>query len=141
MYVLKSDEIEVQIIEDQKELVLFSKIFGVSQKYKFRLTLTYKKQCENAGIGTIFVDLSYCGDLDINLVEFLCVCKNLDSMHRVFGASRAITYQEENFLHLNKSHRINAKTVALSLEFEIKVRESFGASLLDLDHHHSLIEL
>ena len=119
--------------------MFFSKIFGVSQKYKFRLTLAYKEFCESDA--TIIVNLLYCGDLDINLVEFLCVCKNLDSMHRVFGSSWAITHQEENFLHLKKSHRINAKTGALSLKFEIKVRESFGASLLDLDQQHSFIEL
>ena len=56
------------MLEDQKENLLFSKIFGVSPKYKFKLTLAHKELWKNERpYGIIVMNLVHCGDYDINL--------------------------------------------------------------------------
>ena len=75
---LQFDE-EIQMLEDQNENLLFSKMFGVSPKYKFKLTLAHKELWKNE---------KPCGILVMNL----------GAKYMVFVSSRSVKTRELIFV-------------------------------------------
>ena len=67
------------MLEDQKENLLFSKMFGVSPKYKFKLTLAHKELWKNE---------RPCGILVMNL----------GAKYMVFVSSRSVKTRELSFV-------------------------------------------
>ena len=117
-------------------------MFGISPKYKFRLTLSVKNSNENTrpyGCRVIKINLMYCGNLDIKLIKFHCDLSNQEFGCQNFIFSENLSHQEENFLNMIRCHFINDTTVALKLELKMEVKNCCGI-ILEYPYH-SLSEL